>query len=158
MPFLHLTLFIAAPQQRVFDLSRSIELHARSMERYGEKAVAGKMSGLMELNDTVTWTARHLFKTRKLTSRITAIRPYEYFVDEQTDGDFAFIKHEHYFKPIQNGTLLIDQFRFETPYGAFGRLVNNLFLEKYMTRLLNGRNAVIKEIAEGTGWQQYLPQ
>ncbi|MGZ3881635.1 MAG: SRPBCC family protein [Flavisolibacter sp.] len=156
MPFIHLTTFIAAPQERVFDLSRSVDLHRASMKRYEEKIVDGTMSGLMNMNDTVSWTAKHLFKQRRLKSKITRLSAPEYFTDEQEEGDFKMMKHEHYFKPIQNGTIMIDQFHFETPYGLLGRLVNNFYLKRYMTKLLKERIAMIKQVAESNLWQQYL--
>ena len=155
MPFIHLTTFIAAPQERVFDLSRSVALHKSSMKDHDEKIVDGTMSGLMNLNDTVTWTAKHLFKQRRLKIRITKLNRPEYFIDEQEAGDFKLMKHEHYFKPIENGTIMIDQFHFETR-GFMGSLVNKFYLEKYMTQLLKLRNKMIKEVAEGNGWKQYL--
>ena len=155
MPFIHLTTFIAAPQERVFDLSRSVALHKSSMKDHDEKIVDGTMSGLMNLNDTVTWTAKHLFKQRRLKIRITKLNRPEYFIDEQEAGDFKLMKHEHYFKPIENGTIMIDQFHFETR-GFMGSLVNKLYLEKYMTQLLKLRNKMIKAMAEGNGWKQYL--
>jgi len=155
MPFIHLTTFIAAPQERVFDLSRSVALHKSSMKDHDEKIVDGTMSGLMNLNDTVTWTAKHLFKQRRLKIRITKLNRPEYFIDEQEAGDFKLMKHEHYFKPIENGTIMIDQFHFETR-GFMGSLVNKFYLEKYMTQLLKLRNKMIKAMAEGNGWKQYL--
>jgi ligand-binding SRPBCC domain-containing protein len=155
MPFIHLTTFIAAPQERVFDLSRSVALHKSSMKDHDEKIVDGTMSGLMNLNDTVTWTAKHLFKQRRLKIRITKLNRPEYFIDEQEAGDFKLMKHEHYFKPIENGTIMIDQFHFETR-GFMGNFVNRFYLEKYMTQLLKLRNKMIKEVAEGNGWKQYL--
>jgi len=155
MPFIHLTTFIAAPQERVFDLSRSVALHKSSMKDHDEKIVDGTMSGLMNLNDSVTWTAKHLFKQRRLKIRITKLQRPEYFIDEQEAGDFKLMKHEHYFKPIENGTIMIDQFHFETK-GFMGGLVNRFYLEKYMTQLLKLRNKMIKEVAEGNGWKQYL--
>lgn len=156
MPFIHLTTFIAAPPERVFDLSRSVDLHRQSMTSYGEKIADGKMSGLMEQDDTVTWTARHLFKQRRLKVQIIKMQRHDYFVDEQVEGNFHIMKHEHYFKPAENGTILIDQFHFETPYGMAGMLLNRLYLEKYMTRLLQQRNDQIKRAAEGDGWKQFL--
>ena len=66
------------------------------------------------------------------------------------------MKHEHYFKAVENGTIMIDQFQFESPKGIFGKIVNQLFLIKYMTRLLEERNAVIKKVAESNLWKQYL--
>jgi ligand-binding SRPBCC domain-containing protein len=156
MPFIHLTTFIAAPQQRVFDLSRSVDLHKASMKHYEEKIIDGTMTGLMNLNDTVTWTARHLFKKRILKIKITRLAKPEYFIDEQEYGDFKMMKHEHYFKQIENGTIVIDQFHFETPKGFIGRLVNNFYLEKHMTQLLKERNKMIKDVAESNLWKQYL--
>jgi ligand-binding SRPBCC domain-containing protein len=156
MPFIHLTTFIAAPQERVFDLSRSVDLHRASMKHHNEKIIDGTMNGLMDLDDTVTWTAKHLFQQRRLKIKITKFQRPEYFIDEQTEGDFRMMKHEHYFKPIENGTIMIDQLHFETPYSWMGKLVNNFYLENYMTQLLKERNKTIKEVAEGNLWKQYL--
>jgi ligand-binding SRPBCC domain-containing protein len=156
MPFIHLTTFIAAPQERVFDLSRSIALHKASMKAYKESIINGKQDGLLELDESVTWTARHLFKQRVIRVRIIKLQRPDYFVDEQEEGDFKMMKHEHYFKPIENGTIMIDQFHFETAFGFLGKWINNLYLEKYMTRLLNERNQIIKQTAEGNLWNQYL--
>jgi ligand-binding SRPBCC domain-containing protein len=156
MPFIHLTTFIAAPQERVFDLSRSVDLHKHSMNYHEEKIIDGVMMGLMNLNDTVTWKAKHLFKERILKVKITQMQKPDYFADEQVQGDFVMMKHEHYFKPVENGMIMIDQFRFETPKGFFGKLLNQFYLEKYMSRLMEERNAVIKNAAESNQWKQYL--
>lgn len=156
MSFIHLTTFIAAPQQRVFDLSRSVDLHKHSMSRYAEKISNGRLAGLMQLNDEVTWKARHLWKDRTMRVRLTELNAPYYFADGQVEGDFVLMKHEHYFKLIENGTLMIDQFRYRVPYGGLGKLVNRIYLEKYMTRLLSERNAVIKKAAEGNLWKQFL--
>jgi ligand-binding SRPBCC domain-containing protein len=156
MPYIHLTTFIAAPIERVFDLSRSIDLHKVSMQKYGEVPVQGTTFGLLADGETVTWKAKHLFKERFLKAKLTFFkRPY-LFIDEQVEGPFKSLKHEHYFKAIQNGTLLIDQFRFETGRGKAGALFNNLYLTRYMERLLEERNKTIKEVAETAQWQKFL--
>lgn len=156
MPYIHLTTFIAAPAERVFDLSRSIDLHKTSMQKYGEVPVQGTTFGLMNLNETVTWKAKHLFKERFLKIKLSFFkRPY-LFIDEQVEGDFKSLKHEHYFKEIQNGTLMIDQFRYEIGRGKMGTLLNNIYLVKYMERLLNERNRLIKEVAETGQWKKFL--
>ena len=97
MPTIHLTTFIAAPAEVVFDLSRHIGLHKESMSAYREEAVAGTRIGLIEKEETVTWQARHLFKNRLLRVKITAMNRPEMFIDEQLQGDFKMMKHEHYF-------------------------------------------------------------
>lgn len=156
MPFIHLTTFVAAPQERVFDLSRSIDLHKASMKNYNESIIDGKMTGLLNLDESVTWTARHLMKQRVLRIKMTKLKRPEFFVDEQEEGDFKLLKHEHYFKPVENGTIMIDQCHFESPNGALGRFINKFYLEDYMTKLLVNRNKMIKQVAEGNLWNQYL--
>jgi ligand-binding SRPBCC domain-containing protein len=156
MPTIHLTTFVAAPPERVFDLSRSVDLHRKSMAGNEEEAIAGTTNGLIGLDDTVTWKAKHLMKTRILKSRITAMdRPFS-FTDEMIDGDFKSLRHEHHFKRIENGTLLIDLFHFEAPYGGLGRLFNQFYLLGYMKKLLETRNQMIKEYAESEKWRFIL--
>jgi ligand-binding SRPBCC domain-containing protein len=156
MANIHLTTFIAAPVERVFDLSRNIDLHKQSMTKHREEAVAGVRFGLIEKDETVTWKAKHLFKTRLLRSRITEMVKPQIFVDEQSKGDFKMMKHEHHFKPCENGTIMIDVIHFETPYGAMGRWFNTLYLTKYMRRLIEQRNKTIKEFAETDKWKKLL--
>lgn len=156
MPLIHLTTFIAAPVERVFDLSRSVSLHRMSMQEHGETVVAGVSAGLMNLEDTVTWQARHLGKKRLLSMKITDLKAPDRFTDEMLKGDFREIRHEHHFKVVENGTLMIDLFHFETPYGAIGRMVNRFYLTSYMRRLLEKRNEVLKTYAETDRWKQVL--
>jgi ligand-binding SRPBCC domain-containing protein len=158
MSKIHLTTFIAAPKQRVFDLSRSVELHRASMNKHQETITDGVMAGLMKLDDTVTWKARHLRKERILKMKITAFQRPDTFTDEQVQGDFTTLKHEHFFRQIENGTLMIDIFSYELPRGVLGKWLNSLFLEKYLTNLLNERNAFIKEVAETSRWRQYIQE
>lgn len=156
MPTIHLTTFIGAPVERVFDLSRSIDLHLKSMAHTTEQAVAGTVSGLINKDETVTWKAKHLGKTRVLKAKITQMRAPESFTDEMVSGDFREMKHEHHFKPVSNGMLLIDLLSFETPYGILGRVLNTVFLQRYMRKLLEKRNAVIKAYAESDKWKFVL--
>lgn len=153
---IHLTTVINAPIERVFDLSRSINLHKISVAHTEEKVIAGVMTGLVKENDTVTWQAKHLFKIRQFTSKITAMKIPEYFTDEMTKGDFKSFFHQHHFKIIDNGTIMIDIVEFESPYGIFGKLFNSLYLENYMKKLLLQRNAVIKMYAESNKWKVIL--
>ena len=156
MPLIHLTTFIAAPVERVFDLSRSISFHAESMKKFNETAVDGRTEGLIGMGETVSWKARHLGKERFLKSKITALEYPKLFVDEQEKGDFAALRHEHYFKAVENGTLMIDKFYYEPPYGVVGRLFASVYLNRYMQKLLEERNDKVKAVAEGNQWKLYL--
>ncbi len=156
MPIIHLTTFVAAPVDVVFNLSRSIDLHKKSMIHYKEEAVAGIRFGLIEKEETVTWKAKHFFKTRFLRVKITDMKKPDHFTDEQVEGNFKMMKHEHHFKPCDNGTILIDQFYFESPFGAMGKLFNSLYLTNYIKRLLEQRNKTIKDYAETEKWMRLL--
>ena len=150
---------VAAPVERVFDLTRSIDLHSRSLAHTGERAVAGRTSGLIGPGETVTWRARHLGVRQRLTSVISAYDRPRYFQDRQVRGAFAWFEHEHFFTPAPGGgTVLRDVFRFAAPLGILGRIAEALVLRRYMTRFLQARNAVIKRVAESGEWREFLPE
>jgi ligand-binding SRPBCC domain-containing protein len=156
MPVIHCTTFIAAPAERVFDLSRSIDVHRHSMEKHKEQAIGGVFNGLLDKGAEVTWKAQQLLKTRILKTKITEYERPVSFVDEQITGDFSMMKHNHFFKPCDNGPIIIYIFQFERPYKLFGSIVNKIYLTGYMKALLDERNRVIKETAEGSRWKNYL--
>jgi ligand-binding SRPBCC domain-containing protein len=156
MPSLHLTTFISANVERVFDLSRSINLHKISTIETNETAVAGVVNGLININETVTWQAKHLYKIRRFTSKITYMQIPNCFVDEMIKGDFKSFRHEHYFKKADNGTIMIDKLTFKSPYGIIGKIVNEIYLKGYLQKLLQKRNAVIKQYAETGKWKAIL--
>jgi ligand-binding SRPBCC domain-containing protein len=139
---------IAAPVQRCFDAARDLDLHVRSMGPTGERAVAGRTSGLIELGESVTWEARHLGVRQRLTSLITAMDRPRHFRDEMTAGAFGELAHDHWFEAVNGGTRMIDEVRFRSPYGLLGRLVDWAFMARYLRRLIERRNLVIKREAE----------
>ena len=126
------------------------------MTNKNEQAVAGTTTGLINVEETVTWKAKHVMKTRYMKIEVTAMNRPHSFIDEMKKGDLKSLKHEHHFKKIENGTLMIDIMSFETRYGSLGRLINNLYLTRYMNRLLEQRNDVIKEYAESNKWHNVL--
>lgn len=156
MQTIHLTTFIEAPAARVFDLSRSVTLHKRSMENTGEEIVGTVSAGLMGLDETITWRGKHLGRKRIFKSRIVEFDAPHSFADEMQEGDFRYFRHEHYFKEVDNGTILIDLVHFKVPYGSAGKLFSRLYLTNYLRRLLEIRNNVIKEYAESSKWQHVL--
>lgn len=156
MQTIHLTTFIAAPVNVVFDLSRNVELHKRSMASFKEEAVAGTRFGLIEKDETVTWKAKHFFKQRLLRVKITDLEKPDHFIDEQLQGDFKMMKHEHYFKPCDNGTIMIDLFHYDLPYGFLGKVFDRFYFFRYISRLLHLRNNAIKDYAESEKWKRLL--
>jgi ligand-binding SRPBCC domain-containing protein len=139
---------IAAPIERVYDLARDIDLHARSMAHSNERPVAGRTSGRIGLGETVTWRARHFGITWQLTSRITVAEPPTRFVDEQVRGPFRSFRHEHRFEAVHAGTVMIDDWEHIAPFGILGRLADRLVLERHLRGLLETRNRTLKTEAE----------
>lgn len=149
---------IGAPPERVFDLARSIDLHHRSLDWTREVPVAGRTSGLIGLDEWVTWRAWHLGVRQRLTSRISAYDRPRYFQDVMVRGAFAWMEHDHWFDTAPGGgTVLRDEMRFAAPLGIVGRMVEALVLRRYMTRFLERHNAVIKRVAETDAWREFLP-
>ncbi len=156
MPSIHVTTFIAAPIDIVFNLSRHIGLHKISQQDHKEEAVAGITSGLIQQGESVTWKAKHLFKTRFMTVEITDMKKPDYFEDVMSKGDFISYAHKHYFKQVNNGTIMIDELSFESPHGFLGKLVNRLYLTGYMKALVQKRNETIRLYAETNKWEALL--
>jgi ligand-binding SRPBCC domain-containing protein len=148
MPKIELLTEINAPTEKVFDLARSIDLHIESTKQTGEQAIAGKTSGLIEPGETVTWRAKHFGIRQTLTSKITEFDRPNFFADEMVKGAFKSFRHEHHFIKVDDHTVMKDVFVFESPLGIVGGLFNWLILKKYMTKLLEERNRVIKGVAE----------
>jgi ligand-binding SRPBCC domain-containing protein len=156
MPTILLETIIQSDISTCFDLSRSIDLHKISTAKTNETAIAGRTSGLIELNEFVTWQATHFGIQQQLTSTITRFdRPF-HFRDEQVRGPFKSIVHDHYFESKGDHVIMKDSFRFQSPFGFLGQLVDWLILGPYLTKLLRVRNQVIKEHAESGKGRQLL--
>jgi ligand-binding SRPBCC domain-containing protein len=156
MPKIELRTEVKASKEIVFDLARSIDLHKISTVHTNETAIAGKTSGLIGMNESVTWRAKHFGCYQKLSSKITEFEHPDFFVDEMVKGAFKSFRHEHHFTAIAGGTLMIDYFDFESPLGFLGKIANKLFLLKYMTRLLEDRNSIVKDFAETDKWKKII--
>jgi ligand-binding SRPBCC domain-containing protein len=156
MPIIELQSIIKADIEVVFDLSRSIDFHQLSANHTHEKAIAGKITGLIGLYESVTWRAKHFGLHQKLTSKITSFDQPAYFVDEMVSGAFKRFKHEHFFEKMEAGTLMKDRFDYESPLGILGILADKIFLKRYMTKFLEQRNVAIKDCAESGNWRAIL--
>ena len=148
--------FINAPIERVFDLARSIDLHKLSTKGTKEDAIAGRITGLINLNETVTWRAKHFGIYQTLTVVVTQFERPNLFVDEMIKGAFAKLEHIHKFDQIGSGTKMTDFFEFASPLGILGRIAEALFLKAYMTRFLVRKNQELKFIAEGSRWKELI--
>ncbi len=157
MPKIELeTLINSEKIEVIFDLIRSIDLHKISTNKSKEEAVSGITSGLILLGETVTWKAKHLGFTQKLTSKVTDFKFPTFFADEMQKGAFKSFRHEHYLIKMDDKVLVKDIFYYQSPFGFLGKLADFLFLKMYMTNFLLERNKVIKEYAESEKWKEIL--
>lgn len=148
MSRIYLKTIIKADIDVVFDLARDIDLHQKSTFKSQEKAIAGRTSGLIELNEMVTWHAKHLGFYQTHTSKIIGMeKPYQ-FTDVMLKGTFKSLKHQHLFKQEGENTIMTDIFEFESPLGIIGKLFNTFFLKNYLKGFLLERNTIIKKTAE----------
>ena len=156
MPRITLTTKIAAPLETVFDLARSVDLHVQSMGATNERAVAGRTSGLVEVDESITWEATHFLVRQRLTVKITQLERPSHFRDTMVSGAFRRFDHDHRFEFFENVTTMTDQFDFDSPFEVLGHLANSLFLTKYMRKLLEERNELIKQCAESGDSETFL--
>ncbi len=156
MPIIRIKTKINAPIERVFDLARCIDLHTESMSENKEKAVAGKTKGLIDKDETVTWEAVHFGIKQKLTSKITIFNRPHQFRDSMVKGAFKRFDHDHFFEVKNLQTIMKDVFDYDSPLGFLGNIADVLFLESYMTKLLESRNALIKTVAESDDWKKFI--
>jgi hypothetical protein len=79
MPTIRLRTEVKAGKALVFDLSRSIDLHKLSTAHTHETAIAGKTSGLIGLNEWVTWRAKHFGHLPAAHLRDHGVRAAQFF-------------------------------------------------------------------------------
>jgi len=154
---IELTTLIKAPIELCFDLARSIDLHKISVQHTNEEAVGGVTRGLIGPNQKVLWQATHLGFRQTLETQISKFtRPF-FFTDEMVSGVFKTMIHDHFFYAMNEDTVMIDHFYFESPFGLFGEAADFIFLKRYLTKLLEQRNETIKFYAESDKWREILP-
>ena len=152
MSRIELETFVAAPPERCFDLSLSVEIHLESTARTGERAVGGKTSGILGAGDTVTWRAKHLGLWHQMTVRIPTVDRPRMFRDEMVSGPFRRMGHDHWFDARDGGTLMRDVFEFSSGFAPLDALV----IAPHLRRFLLERNEMIRSVAESDDWHRYL--
>ncbi len=148
MPAFRIETVIAAPIEVCFDLARDIDFHIRSLANTGERAVAGRTTGLIELGESVTWEACHLGIRQRLTAEVTVFHRPTYFRDVITAGAFRSFAHDHRFEVWDGRTVMRDEVAFQSPLGPLGWLLDRLFMTGYLRRRLEARCQAIKREAE----------
>jgi ligand-binding SRPBCC domain-containing protein len=112
---------IAAPVERCFLLSTSLELVERELGmRPVAKGHATRTTGLVVGGDRVRWEGWQLGMARYHVSLISEFEPNRFFQDVMVAGHFKSFRHDHEFTEIGGQVLLKDTIRFAMPLGALG--------------------------------------
>jgi len=149
---------INAPVERCFLLSLSVDLHKGSTAHTNEKAIAGVTSGLMKLNDVVTWEAKHFGIVQHFTSKIASYQKPNYFVSEMQKGAFKRFHHQHIFISENGSCIMTDELDLEAPLGILGKIAMRLAVKSHIKNLLLTRNEFIKWVAETDEWKKFIKE
>ena len=167
MPTIEIETRIAAPRERVFDLSRDVDAHAESSAFTGERIVEpGRTHGLLELGDLLTFEGRHLGVRQRVTVRITEMDRPRRYVDVGLRGALRELRHVHEFledgaphprfaDPLpasgergQEVTLMRDTVTWRSPFGLLGRAADALFVTRHMRWFVTEKQGRLKAMAE----------
>lgn len=150
---------ILAPQERCFDLARSVDLHAASARLIRGKATAGRTAGLAAPGDRTMWSARFHGMRFSLTTEITAFDRPRGFSDSLCAGLFRHFGHVYSFVPVgPMQTMMTDEFSFQSPCGFIGAALDVLVLRRRMRAVMESRARYVKHVAESEEWREYLQE
>ena len=147
---------VQAPIELCFLLSTSVEIVERELKMH---PVRGRTSGFVEGGDTIRWEGWQLGLPQVHESLIENFRPHAFFRDRMIAGRFARFEHDHSFEPRQDGSVLMrDELRFTMRWGGVGEQLGRWVLEPHIKGLLRRRFALLKRVAEGGEWRQYVSE
>jgi ligand-binding SRPBCC domain-containing protein len=154
MPVLVIETKIHAPIELCFDLARRVDAHQLTAASTQERVVAGKLTGLLELGDWLTFEAVHLGIRQRLTARIVELERPHRFVDEMVSGAFSWLRHVHEFFEERPAVLMRDTLEWRSPLGPLGVLADKLFVERHLHKFLLEKQRALAEYAEAQASEQ----
>ncbi len=156
MPKIHITTFINAPIDRVFNLSRCLALSKMALKGGNEQLLSSSAANMVAAGETITLRAKHMGKTREITARVTDFTLPDGYTEEQIKGNLKSFRHEYHFKKVDNGTIMIDLVEFEGPRDLAGSLAGKFFLKSYFEKNVKKKNDLIRQYAESEKWKAVL--
>lgn len=149
------SMHINAPIDRCFLLSTSIELVQRILNM---RPVSGVTGGLVREGDRVAWRGMQFGLPARHHSLISRYERPHFFQDTMEKGYFAHFQHDHRFEEVAGYTLLVDVVRFSMPMGPVGQFIGKTIVVPHVLALMLKRFELLKRIAEGPDWEQFLPK
>ena len=147
------SIHVNAPADRLFLLSTNIGLVEKII---GMKPVEGKTAGHVVEGDELVWRGWKFGLPAMHETLITAYDRPGFFQDTMGRGYFASFQHDHHFEAVGGVTLLRDIVHFSMPLGFAGHFVGKHIMVPHVLGLMQRRFAMLKRIAEGPDWKQYV--
>lgn len=95
----------------------------------------------------IRYRVRPLVVPLRWTSRITRYHPPVAFVDEQSRGPYAFWRHQHAFRSIdERNTEVGDRVEYALPFGVLGEIAHALFVRRRLEAIFRYRERAVEEI------------
>jgi len=162
MPQIERTVEIAAPLEAVFAFVTDITNHNRVAPPETQEELLDAGIVPMRSGTVVKFRARYGGVFWTLASQITSFDPPSplhpntaTFRDEQVRGPFARWQHDHWFTTTSTGgTRLTDRFTYAAPMGLLGRLVERVWLNNRVRRLLEYMQEAEKRLIEAEGFSE----
>lgn len=133
-------------------------MHKAVLRKYKKGALETGADSLLKQDDKVGFKLQFLGRTRELVTRIENLEFPKHFVSTLVRGPFKTLTHEQHFKPIDNGTLLIDVLEYEPAFGSMGKLADRAMIRSFLKKYLDAKNRLIQQYAEGEKWKVILPE
>lgn len=148
---------VNAPIRRCFDLTRSIEFHQASSVGINAVAEKGRVSGLSELGDRTTWSARFLGFRFKLEMEVTEFVCDVAFSEKLVRGMPKSFTHNYRFREDDAGFVEVsDEMEVSSRFLFVGTAVDRMYLHSKISKLALERLEAIKRCAESQDWKNYL--
>lgn len=139
MQELCLELYIDARPEACFALLRDPRLHSETVVVHEGEFAFGQRVRF----ESSTFGVRQV-----LVVEVTDFDPPHRLTDTMISGTFREFRHTHEFTEHNGGTLMRDVVAWRSPLGPLGAAADALFVKARLTRLVSGRNARLKELAE----------
>ena len=89
-------------------------------------------------------------------TEITAVRPNEFFIDEQRKGPYSSWHHEHHFRQIEGGVEMTDIVHYKNPLWFLGKLANRVLVRKRLRHIFEYRFRKVEALLGK--WEGQEPQ
>ena len=138
MPSLVLETEIAAQPEKCFALLRDPGFHTDTAVRH---------KGEFGLGQIVRFPSSFIGFDTSLTVEVTEFEPPHFLTDEMRQGIFDEFRHKHEFRPVGEGTLMIDAVTWTLPFGPLSRMFDWIVAAR-LRSVIGNRNGRLKELAE----------